>query len=298
MTKTHWKTLPPWEELCAEILAEMEADALSSPDNVPSKVEIPKEFDDWDRRGRLIPWGSDMSELAIDEEDHDDAADNQPPDPDGVIDRAIDLLKMGCLMPSCQISSEHDLTTTPTALRNGKSGGIRLWSYQLAAMGRMESMLEQDCAVLASLRSVSCVVQRSLYLLTRTSIPLADGYDGPRGRRRRGTILVIVPLPLMSNWYWVCVYSKSSLRFFSQRLLTKDPDDGMLNGSPTSTNYTECQLRTYGVVLTTYNIIRLQHVAMRDTKGEIAVWLRNQHKEKEYRPKPRKMDILPSGGVN
>jgi hypothetical protein len=63
----------------------------------------------------------------------------------------------------------------------------------------------------------------------------------------------------------------------------------MLNGSPTSTDYTECQLRTYDVVLTTYNIIRLQHVATRDTAEEIAVWLRNQHREEEYRPKPRKM---------
>jgi hypothetical protein len=289
MTKTHWKTLPPWEELCAEILAEMEADALSPPDNVPSDPVMQKAFDDWDRHGRLIPWGSEMPELAIDAEEHDDAAGDQLLDLDGVIDRAMDLLKMRCSMPSCQISSEQDLTTTPTALRNGKSGGIRLWGYQLAAVGRMERMLEeQDCAVSASLRSVSCAVQRSLYLLTRTSIPLADGYDGPRGRRRRGTILVIVPLALMSNWYWVCVCRRSSLRFFfSQRLLTKYPDNGM--SSPTSTDYTKCQLRTYDVVLTTYNIIRLQHVAMRDTTEEIAVWLRNQHREKEYQPKPRKI---------
>jgi hypothetical protein len=49
----------------------------------------------------------------------------------------------------------------------------------------------------------------------------------------------------------------------------------MLNGSPTSTDYIECQLRTQDVVLTTYNIIRLQHVAMRDAAEEIAVWLRN-----------------------
>jgi hypothetical protein len=63
----------------------------------------------------------------------------------------------------------------------------------------------------------------------------------------------------------------------------------MLNGSPTSTDYTECQLRTYDVVLTTYNIIRLQHVAMRGTAEEIAVWLRNQHRGQEYWPKPRKM---------
>jgi hypothetical protein len=160
-----------------------------------------------------------MPELAIDAEEHDNAAGDQLLDLDGVIDRAMDLLKMGCSMPSCQVSSEHDITTTPTALRNGKSGGIRLWDYQLAAVGRMDRMLEeQDCAVLASLRSVSCVIQRGLCLLTRTSIPLADGYDGPRGRRRRGTILVIVPLGLMSNWYWVCVCRKSSLRFFFSKV--------------------------------------------------------------------------------
>jgi hypothetical protein len=141
MTKTHWKTLPPWEELCAEILAEMEADTLSPPDNVPSDPVMLKAFDDWDRRGRLIPLGSEISELAIDEQEHDDAADDQPPDLDGVIDRAMDLLETGCSMPSCQISSEHDLTTTPTALRNGKSGGVRLWDYQLTAVGRMERML-------------------------------------------------------------------------------------------------------------------------------------------------------------
>jgi hypothetical protein len=141
MTKTHWKTLPPWEELCAEILAEMEADTLAPPDNVPSDPVMLEAFDDWDRRGRLIPLGSEISELAIDEQEHDDAADDQPPDLDGVIDRAMDLLETGCLMPSCQISSEHDLTTTPTALRNGKSGGVRLWDYQLTAVGRMERML-------------------------------------------------------------------------------------------------------------------------------------------------------------
>jgi hypothetical protein len=219
MTKTHWKTLPPWEELCAEILAEMEADALSPPDNVPSDPVMRKAFDDWDRRGRLIPWRPEMPELAIDEEERDDAAGDQPLDLDGIIDRAMDPLKMGCSMPSCQISSKRDLTTTPTALRNGKSGGIRLWSYQLAAVGRMERMLEeQDCAVLASLRSVSYVAQRSLYLLTRTSTPLADRYNEPGGRRRRGTILVMVPLALMSNWYWVCVYCKSSLRCFSSKV--------------------------------------------------------------------------------
>jgi hypothetical protein len=219
MTKTHWKTLPPWEKLCDEILTEMESDALPSPDDVPSDAEILKELDDWDRRGRLIPWGSEMPELVIDEEEHDDTADDQPLDLDGVIDRAMDLLKMGCSMPSCQVSSEQDLTTTPTALRNGKFGGIRLWGYQLAAVGRMEKMLEeQDCAVLASLRSVSCVVQRSLYLLTRTSIPLADRYDEPRRRRRRGTILVIVPLALMSNWYRDCIYCKSFLRFFFSKI--------------------------------------------------------------------------------
>jgi hypothetical protein len=167
MTKTHWPTLPPWEEFCAEILSERESDSLSSPDDVPSDMEIPKELDDWDRRGRLIPWGSEMPELAIDEKGGGDTTDDQPLDLDGVVDRAMDLLKMGCSMPSCQVSSEQDLTTTPTALRNGKSGDIRLWDYQLAAVGRMEKMLEeQNCALLASLRSVSCVVQRSLHLLT------------------------------------------------------------------------------------------------------------------------------------
>jgi hypothetical protein len=107
---------------------------------------------------------------------------------------------MGCSMPSCQVSSEQDLTTTPTALRNGKSGDIRLWDYQLAAVGRMEKMLEeQNCALLASLRSVGCVVQKDFYLLTRNSIPLAGRHDEPRGGRRRGTILVVVPFALMSN---------------------------------------------------------------------------------------------------
>jgi hypothetical protein len=104
----------------------MESDALSSPVDVPSDTEILKDLDDWDRRGRMIPWGSEMPELAIDKEEHDDTADDQPLDLDGVVDRIMDLLKMGCSMPSCQVSSEQGLTTTPTPLRNGKSGGIRL----------------------------------------------------------------------------------------------------------------------------------------------------------------------------
>jgi hypothetical protein len=96
MTKTHWKTLPPWDELCAEILAEMEADALSPPNNVPSDPVMRKAFDDWDRRSRLIPWGSDPPELVIDEKGGSGPTDEQPLDHDGVVDLAMDLLKIGC----------------------------------------------------------------------------------------------------------------------------------------------------------------------------------------------------------
>jgi hypothetical protein len=86
MTKTHWPTLPPWEEICAEILPERESVSLSSPDDVPSDMEIPKELNDWDRRGRLIPWGSEMPELAIDEKGGGDTTDDKPLGLDGVVD--------------------------------------------------------------------------------------------------------------------------------------------------------------------------------------------------------------------
>jgi hypothetical protein len=76
-----------------------------------------------------------------------------------------------------------------------------------------------------------------------------------------------------------------------QRLLTEHLDDGMLNGSPTSTDCTLRQLKKYDVVLTTYNTIRLQHVAMCDTEKEIAIWLKNQHWERQYRPKSRKTTL-------
>jgi len=53
-------------------------------------------------------------------------------------------------------------------------------------------------------------------------------------------------------------------------------DDGKLAGRATNTNYDVQELEAFDIVLTTYNMVRIQHGRMVTTTGQFKTWLQKK----------------------